>query len=170
MNKQSEKFSPQQIDAFVNSMNIIFYLAVCIPLLFFILIFLELQERGGISPSFEKVDEFWHLVIAGITVLLSLPGYFIYKQKMKGVVVGAPLSEKLNAFKEAAIIKYLFLFSGGCLANLFLYYFSEQIFLMAFAVLLVMFSIDRPTVYRMKKDIPLSNEEKLALTEYRKYL
>lgn len=170
MTKDSDKTSARQIDHFLNSMNVIFYLGVCVPLLFFIPIFLSFQEKGGISPSFESTDPFWHPLLALIALLLSLPGYFTYKQQLKNIAAQAPLLVKLEAFKQAAIKKYLFIFLGSCVAVLCLYVFAEQIFLMAYGLLLIMFSISRPTPYRIKKDVPLSKEERVTLTEYRKYL
>jgi len=165
-----EKFSAKEFDDFLNAMNIAFYWSVCIPLLLFVFICLELGTKGGISPSFENDDAVWHPFVAAATVMISLPGFLIYKHKLKNLFKDLPLTTKLNAFKSAAFKKYFFLFLAAGLANLCLYIFQEQLFLLAFAVVLVMFSINRPTVYRLKKDLPLSDEERVSITEYRKYL
>ncbi len=170
MSSNQETFTPAQIDDFLNNMNIAFYLGVCIPLFIFIIIFLEIGSHGGISPSFESSDPVWHPVLAIAIVLISLPGYFSYKRRLKLLGGNDSLSLKLKTFKAAAFKKYFFLFLAACMANLSLYIFEEQLFLLAFAALLIMFSIDRPTVYRLKKDLPLSKEERVTLTEYRKHL
>ena len=170
MNSDQENFTPTQIDEFLNSMNIVFYLAVCIPLLLFIIIFLKLESHGGISPSFESHDPVWHPVLALVILLISVPGNFIYKSRLRLLGGDDSLAIKFKTFKAAAVRKYFFLFLAACLANLCLFIFEEQLYLLAFGALLIIFSINRPTVYRLKKDLPLSKGERVSLTEYRRHL
>lgn len=170
MKSKEENYSATEIDQYLNSMNIKFYLAVCLPLLLFVLIFLRLQEKGGISPAFESGDSIIHPILAFAVILFAYPGYVIYKRRIKSIFPEDGLRHKLQVFKDASIKKYLFVAFSACTANALLYYFEEQIYLMAFAVLLILFSVSRPTVYRIKKDVVLKKDEILALTEYRKYL
>lgn len=170
MSSSELDYSPKEIDQFLHSMNIIFYLAVCVPLLFFVLIFLDLQKKGGVNPSFETGESILHLLLAVAFCLLALPGYVVYKKILTQHSVEDKLQQKLKVFKEAAIKKYLFIFMASCGANLLLFFYAEQLYLMAYAVLLILFSIDRPTIYRLKKDLLLTKEEKIALSEFRKYL
>lgn len=170
MVKNEVDCSPAEIDGFLNAMNVIFYLAVCVPLLFFVVIFLKLQPHGGVSPSFEAGDSALHPILAIAVCLLAVPGYLIYKRMLRLHSIEDGLNQKLQMFKEAATKKYLFLFIGSCGANLLLFFYEEQVYLMAYALLLILFSIDRPTVYRLKKDLLLTKEEKTALNDFRRNL
>lgn len=170
MKDKEEKYTPNEIDQYLNSLNIKFYLAVCLPLLLFVLIFLKLQEGGGISPAFESDDSFMHPILAIVVISFAYPGYLIYKNKIKSISAEDGLRQKLQVFRGASIRKYVFIAFASLVANALLYYFGEQIYLMAFAILLILFSISRPTVYRIKKDVDLKEDELSALTEYRKHL
>lgn len=170
MKDKEGKYTANEIDQYLNSMNIIFYLAVCLPLLLFVLIFLKLQEKGGISPAFQSGDSVIHPILAFAVILFAYPGYAIYKNRIKRLMPEDGLRHKLQVFKDASIKKYLFIAFASCVANALLYYFEEQIYLMAFAILLILFSVSRPTVYRIKKDVILKADELSALTEYRKHV
>lgn len=170
MQNQTKEFGPVEIDNFLNGMNTRFYLSVCLPLLFFVIVFLNLQEKGGISPAFEPDDALWHYLLAAMALITWLWGDKLYKNGLKDLSPELNLSEKLLGFRRASVLKYTIASINCLVIILFLYLTKEQIFLMAFGALLVLLSINRPTPYRIIKDLKLGKEDQKILREYRRHL
>jgi len=168
--KEREPSIYHQIDLFLNGMNTRFYLIVCLPLLLFVLVYLEVQSRTGISPAFESGDHIGHYVLSLVLGLSWFPAKKMYKRKILEQRQEESLMQKLNAFRKAAIYMYLILGSAAILAIVGLYFAQEQIYLMAFGIVLILFSVNRPTPAKIIKDMKLTAEEKRMLSEYRKFL
>src|SRR5690606_41981052 len=92
-----------QIDLFLNGMNTRFYLIVCLPLLLFVLVYLEVQSRTGISPAFESGDHKGHYVIAIALFLSWLPAKKMYKRKSQEQRQEESLMQKLKVFRKASV-------------------------------------------------------------------
>lgn len=167
MEQNKDEFGPAEIDNFLNNMNIRFYLTLCIPLLLFIIVFLDFQEKG---IAFASTDSAWHYLIAIISAGTWFIGAHQYNRTVKIVQKEDTLQHKLLSFRKAAMVKYI---AGalGCLVAIgALYFTKEQVFLFALGILLVLFSINRPTPYKIMKDLKLDKEERKALREYRRHL
>lgn len=170
MQKQPEKFGPVEIDNFLNGMNTRFYLSVCVPLLLFIIVFLQIQEKGTISPAFEPDDAAWYYIVAIMALVIWFIADKRYKKQLSDYGKDLDLEEKLLGFRKASVQKYAIASINCLMIILFLYLTEEQIFLMAFGALLILLSINRPTAYRIIKDMKLDKEEQKALREYRRHL
>lgn len=167
MQDHKDEFSPTELDNFLNNMNITFYLALCVPLTLFIVVFIDSQEKG---IAFVPTTSPTHYTIAILCVLIWFIGARRYHHVVKAARNLPTLKQKLISFRKAAIVKYI-AGAGGCiLAVAALYFTAGQAFLIALGVLLVLFSINRPTPYRILKDLKLDKEERKILREYRKHL
>ena len=167
MQHDKDQFSPAQLDDFLNNMNVRFYLALCIPLTLFIIVFIDTQEKGIAYVAASSVG---HYVVAVICIAIWFVGARQYNQAINIAQKEATLTHKLISFRKAAMIKYIAGATGCVLAVAALYFTHVQVFLIALGVLLVLFSINRPTPYRIMKDLKLDKEERKILREYRKHL
>lgn len=167
MQNHKEEFTPAELDNFLNSMNISFYLALCVPLTLFIVIFIDSQEKG---IAFVPTTSPTHYTIAILCVAIWFIGARRYHQLIKSARNLSSLKQKLISFRKAAMVKYIAGAVGCILSVAALYFTAGQAFLIALGVLLVLFSINRPTPYRILKDLKLDKDERKTLREYRKHL
>ncbi len=167
MQHDKEEFGPAELDDYLNNMNVRFYLALCVPLTLFIIVFIDAQEKG---IHYSLTNSVGHYIVAIACVAIWYVGAHHYHKAIKTAQRQAILTQKLLTFRKAAMAKYI-AGSGGCvLAVSALYFTQDQVFLFAFGALLVLFSINRPTPYRIIKDLKLDKEERKVLREYRKHL
>lgn len=167
MQHEKDDFPPIELDNFLNNMNVKFYLALCVPLAMFIITFIDSQEKGvPFAPTTSPV----HYIVAIACIGIWFVGSHQYHKAIKVARNEFSLKEKLFSFRKAAMIKYTAGASGCILAVSALYFTHSQMFLVALGALLVLFSINRPTPYRIIKDLKLNQEERKTLREYRKHL
>ena len=141
MTTNTEEITPVELDRFLNGMNTLFYLFVCIPLLCFVVVYLKLQKEGGFGKEFEQGEILWHYALALLGVCFFLPGEFLYRKQVGSIKKGLNFKEKLVGFKRASLLKYTLISAGCTIIVLFLYLISTKVFLVAFGFLLVLFSL-----------------------------
>ncbi len=167
MQHNKDEFTPIQLDHFLNNLNIRFYLALCIPLALFIVTFIASQEKG---IAFGPTTFVGYHILAIACIGIWFVGAYQYQRAVKLARNEVSLKQKLISFKQAATVKYIAGAIGCVLSVSALYFTYGQVFLIAFGALLVLFSINRPTPYRISKDLKLDKEESKILREYRKHL
>lgn len=155
-------------DQYFNSFNIIFYAVVGFSILLFAVIFLNIKQQGGLNTSFGGNDSQWYYLAAVICLLFIWPAYSLYRKHLKGALQKGSLREKLEVFRSASLIKYAFLEAGNLIALALLFLTKEQLYLIVYAIMLIMFTINRPTPLRITRDLRLSGEEKDRIRNYRK--
>jgi len=147
---------------YFNTLTMVFYLMVGIPLLFFVVIYLQFQEAGGLQPT-QNWNFLAHVIIPAATVISIVLAYRIYKKQIheRGP---STFKAKLRTFHEVSIYKYGLLDLSNFLPVLGMYLTGEQIFAGLYAVALVVFSLNRPTLRRISQDMKLSEQEKQWLS------
>lgn len=158
------------LDNYFQHFNVIFYAIVSASLLFFIIIFLNIKEGAGFNPSFQPEDPSWYYLAALACFLPVVPAYMLYAGNLRAIDKEATLQEKLIPFKSAFLVKYAFIEAGNILALVLLYVTEEHLFLIVYAIMLTLFAINRPTPFRIIKDLPLSPEEQKKVRFYRRKL
>ncbi|WPP49410.1 hypothetical protein [Catalinimonas niigatensis] len=142
---------------YFNTLTLVFYLMVGMPLIFFVLIYLQYEEVGGLKPT-ESIMWLPHIVLpVGVLICLYF-AYSLYAKQLRQRQASA-FREKLRAFHEASLYKYGLLSLANFLAIIGMYFMGEQIFAGLYAIALVVFSLNRPTHHRITKDMQLSKEE-----------
>lgn len=167
MNSQ-EEIDNKYFDHYFHSINLLFYSIVGVSLLFFVVIFLNIKETGGLNPSFTENEPSWYYLGAVICLLLIFPAYIFYKKKIVQARNEKLIRQKLIMFRKASMIKYALLEAGNLLALLLLFFTEEQLFFVVYAIMLTVFTINRPTPYRVAKDLELTAEEKEMIRNYKK--
>lgn len=165
--KQSE--SNYVARKFENLSNL-FYLMVGLPLLAFTWVYLNLKT---ISPwrYFEDptAEIFLHAVILSAATFFVGAAFLQYRRRLSAlegaedVPKAESLEEKTERFVQASLRKYLMLTAGTVLVVLGFYLSTAEFYVPVYTVLLVIFSITRPTPEKMGKDMGMKKEERKAL-------
>jgi hypothetical protein len=152
---------------YFNTLTMVFYLMVGVPLLFFVVLYLQYQEAGGL-----QVTESWqflpHVLIPAATVISIFLAYRVYKNK---IFQREPKTfrKKLRTFHEISLYKYGLLDLANFLPVIGMYLTGEQVFAGLYAVTLVVFSLNRPTHKRISKDMELTQQEQQWLNSDRDF-
>jgi hypothetical protein len=152
---------------YISKISTIFYAIVGGPLMLFSIIYLRFKsERGGLIESFpEDITPVWHILFP-LAALLAVIAAYVYYHRLKKQILPAEDHEiKLKKFYQASLVKYSILAIASLLMIASLYVTTEKIFAAGYAIVLVVFSLNRPTPYRIKKDGKLSEEELNTLYE-----
>ena len=147
---------------YFHTLHLVFYLAVSIPLLLFIVVYLRYMERGGLAAGF-SFGEVHGLVILGM-VLGGYLAYTRYRQRFNDYDPHQPFRDRLRFFHRATWLKYAWLVMTNLLPVVGLYLTGEQFFVALYAVALVLFSINRPTLKRVSDDLKLTAAERERLS------
>jgi hypothetical protein len=119
------------------------------------------MEAGGLSQEF---DFGWVHMVATVGMLLSgWLAYQHYRKRFSSYDTDRPLPHRLRFFHRAAWLKYGWLTLTNLLPVAGLYLTGEQFFVAFYAVALVLFSINRPTLKRVSDDLKLSADEQKRL-------
>lgn len=152
---------------YISKISTIFYAIVGGPLMLFAIIYLRFKsERGGLIESLpEDITPVWHILLPFATLLAIIAAYVYYQRLKKQISPAEDREVKLKKFYQASLIKYGLLAVASLIMIACLYGTTEKIFAAGYAIVLVVFSLNRPTPYRIKKDGKLSEEELNALYE-----
>lgn len=146
---------------YLNTLNIIFYLIVGVPLALFCVLYLKFEGQGGLQQtSRDTFNLFLHVIIPLLTVACIAGAYIYYRKSRRQVKPETSLGDKLLFFYRISIIQYGILFAANILPVIGLYLSGEQIFPALYAIALVAFSINRPTLHRIIKALRLNKEER----------
>jgi hypothetical protein len=156
----------------------LFYLMVAIPLLAFIWIYLNLQ---AIRPWGYFADPDYAIYVNAAMLLLALSlgvlAFVQYRRRFEGLEPEADKAHgkeegvrerlvfKFRTFKSASLQKYLLLTTCSLLVVVGYYLSAEAYYGAFYGLMIVIFSLHRPTPERFIRDMRLSKEERQALRE-----
>ncbi|MFP4090698.1 MAG: hypothetical protein ACLFUB_18445 [Cyclobacteriaceae bacterium] len=144
---------------YFNTLTMVFYLMVSVPLLFFIIVYLSYQEEGGLQPT-QRMNVVEHVLLpAAIIISLVMP-FVMYRRQLQARRPMDGFRAKLRTFHQLSFYRYGWLTLANFLAVLGMYYTGEQLFAGLYAIALVVFSLHRPTASRIIKDTKLNEQEK----------
>jgi len=147
---------------YFNTLTLVFYLMVGIQLLFFVVVYLQYQAAGGLTAT-ENWQLLPHVLLPAATVVSILLAYRVYRNQIEARDPST-FKEKLRTFHECSVYKYGLLDLANFLPVLGMYLTGEQIFAGLYAIALVVFSLNRPTISRITKDMQLTKQEQTWLT------
>lgn len=152
------------LSEYLNTLNIIFYLTVGIPLVLFCITYIKYEEQGGLRPTTnENFHVLHHVFIPAFTIITTIYPYLHYRQQLKQKDLQISLTDKLFFLYQLSAKKYFFLFIANMLPVIGLFLTGEQLFAGLYAIALVAFSLNRPTPLRIFRDLKLNKEEQNKL-------
>lgn len=154
---KKKKFLENSAEYF-HTLHLVFYLMVSVPLVLFCFIYLRYMEEGGLNSNF-ALDGLHAFFTLGV-VLVGVIAYRAYRRRFRQYDATAPFRQRLRFFHRAAWLKYLWLGVANLLPVVGLYLTGEQYFVGLYAVALILFSLNRPTLKRVATDLRLSTTER----------
>ena len=146
---------------YFHTLHLVFYLAVSLPLILFCTVYLNRMEAGGLD---EGISFGWvHGLVIGGMIASGWLAYRTYQQHFLHYDSTASFRDRLRFFHRAAWYKYAWLAVANLLPVVGLYLVNEQFFLALYAIALILFSLNRPTVKRVTHDLALSERERKRL-------
>ncbi len=144
------------IKDYIDKLNLIYYGLIALPLVLFPVVYLPIKE--GILTDFEQ-SSVLHYVAA---LLLFLVVYFarrLFKRNIALIDIDWTFEKKLQGYRKASVIFYA-LGMVSCMVSVGLLMFTEhQLFVATYPILLLILSFYRPTLERLKRDLPLTEKD-----------
>lgn len=174
MSQTSETSVSRQFE----DLTYLFYLMVAFPLVAFIWIYLNLNSIrpwGYFADPDFKV--YLHAILLLLALLLAVLAFVKYRNRFYGLEPQADIPhgkeegakqrvrQKLPVFIKAARQQHLLLTLATVLVVLGYYLSAEPYYAALYGVVIVIFSVYRPTPERFISDMRLSKEERHALRE-----
>jgi len=144
-----------QPKTFLKTLTII-HTVLCLGLVVFAIF--VYYKNGGFMAEMNQQDIFIFIV-----PILAAAGYFlsqlVFKKQIQAITEQEPLSTKLGKYQIASLIKYALLEGPGFLALMAYFWSGNALYLVIAGSLIVYLFVQRPTVGKIKKELPLTMEE-----------
>jgi len=145
---------------FFHRLNFLFNLMVAIPLLPFAILYLfNLKNKIPDMGLAESVKMVLTIVIALASSLITLKAIKGYRNHKNQTDSTASLREKLIRLHQGLMNKFLLLEGASILTTMGLWLTHHKIHIVVFVVILVVFSLKRPTVRMLVEDLKLPGNE-----------
>ncbi len=143
-------------------LNLIFHAIVAITMLPFVWLFLEIDANGREGLLTDIV-----VILLFLLVCLSLTlTAFIYKKKhLKEAAGNSTLRSKLEAYLRVQIVNYALLEGSALFATLAFFLTASYLFVVAYILVLFVFSMNRPNLDRVSRELFLSKKERELLID-----
>ena len=144
------------IKEYLDKLNLIYYGLIALPLVLFPVVYLPIKE--GVSTGLEQIGILHYL--AGLLLFaVVFFGRRLFNRNLKVINMDWPLPQKLQAYRKASVVFYV---QGMvvCLISVALLLFTRhQLFVATYPILLLILSFYRPTIQRLKRDLPLTEKD-----------
>lgn len=145
------------IKPYIEQLNLIYYSLLSLPLLLFPIVYLPIKDST--TSTFDQAPAALYGLAALLLIMVILFGRRLFRQNLSVIRIEQALQYKLRAYRKALLIFYL-LGMVSCLVSVGLLLFTRhQLFVATYPVLLFILSLYRPTVERMKKEVPLTEKD-----------
>lgn len=149
------------VQEYINKLNNAFHLLVGVPLLPFALLYLEISaeriEPATTNMTFiiamQYIIPFYCLLITGLAILR-------FRRELGEMRKQEALKDKLMLYFNASMIKYVLVFSGSIVAVFGLLMTTSHLYSVMYLITLFTFSLNRPTLRRISRDLKLEGEDK----------
>ncbi len=149
---------------YLNRLNLVFYFLIGIPLILFCFIYLGFEQRGGLqNTTAGSYNPLLHLLLPLLMTLSLVLAYVNHRRQQKKVVPQAALQHKMLFFYHLSVARYGLLLAASLLPVIGLYLTGEKLFVGLYAVALIAFSVSRPTLRSIIKNLRLNKEQKEKL-------
>lgn len=168
---EQPEFSP--IAKRLEKLNNLYYLMVGLPLLAFSWVYLNLKLWEPVHFFRDaELAVAGHVVLIALALALSIMAFIRYRRYFQeqgpapGKLEGpAALEWKVGFFCEASIQKYALLAAATILIVLGFYLSLEEFYVPLYAIMLIVYSVNRPTPESIARDMRMKKEERKALQE-----
>jgi len=145
---------------YLRQLTNIAYLGMSLPLLLFGWFYLEVSNHK-MAPRVDERHVVWiFLSLTGLMLLSFYMGNRLHQRKLMIARSRNTLREKLHVYKSAVYSRFIYFTVGALLITLGIYITASELFAISFSIVIVLFSINNPTLYRIVKALQLEGEER----------
>lgn len=120
-------------------------------------------KSNNYLPEFEINEMIVKIVVMIFNFSSFFIGKFFYSMLIKKIQINEPLEKKINSFRTVSLFR-LALIESVNLLNCIAYLFTgDNSILLIFAIMLILFFTQRPTISLFIRDFNLSEEEKILI-------
>lgn len=121
---------------------------------------------GAIAPrNNEMLADIFQYMVPALAFICIAAGNVLYKKKMNDIKNKSSLTEKLNDYRAAFILRDALL-EGAALFAIIAYMICNELILLGVAILLVLiFVFIKPTKDKLIKDLELSSDETVVIED-----
>jgi hypothetical protein len=144
------------IKEYLDKLNLIYYGLIALPLVLFPVVYLPIKE--GVFTGLDQIG-ILHYLAGLLLFVVVFFGRRLFSRNLKVINSDWTLLQKLQAYRKASIIFYV---QGmvACLISVALLLFTRhQLFVATYPILLLILSFYRPTIQRLKRDLPLTEKD-----------
>jgi hypothetical protein len=146
--------------------NVLILIAIPIP--FFAVTYLN-SLNSIFSINLPEVSPFWDSFGLGMVVLILIVHYFNFHSAIKRIQLGNfDLQTKLALYSQATQLRFYILFVASLLCATGLLFFENAGYTIVFAVILLFFSLGKPSPDRIVRLLKLKGEEKDKVMELKR--
>jgi len=149
------------VNEYLEKLNNIFHLLVALPLLGFVAIYLQMHA-GEFDPMVQasSLATALRYSFPFLVILTGGLAFISYRRNLITSKNQHTLREKLIHYFRASLVKFAFLGAASVVAVTGLFLTTENLYVVLYIIVLMLLSINRPTVFRIARDLGLRDSEK----------
>jgi len=141
------------------------HLALMAGVVVFSIISFVLQQNGFESNPDEKFNRMLSTVVAVQVIGAVIASQFVFKQRLKACLIQPNLQEKLTLYRAALIVKFALVEAPAFFAVIAYLLTGKLLYLGIVGLLLIVFTIYRPTKEQIILDLQLNMHERKVLDD-----
>jgi len=167
MEKNDRQLAQKLSDSY-NRLNLIFHAILAPPLVAFVWLYLE-SKSGSISPLLEDdaMTGIISLVFPIVVMGLIVGAFFLFKSALRKVDPVTKLMERMLNYTRVSIVLFGMLEMGLIFSVVGYYFTQKDIFLALYFVVLIFFSLYKPTLQRIASHLNIKGDEREFLINCR---
>ena len=165
---KNDQQSAQELAKFYNQLNLIFNAILAPPLVAFVWLYLE-SNAGNILPVLdnESTSNILNFTIPILIIGMIVLAFFVFKSGLRTIDPAIELISKASVYREKSMLLYGILEVSLMLSVLGYYLTQEGVFLGMYMLVLVFFSLYKPTLGRIAKHLNLKGDDQKFLINCR---
>jgi len=151
----------QELSDFYNRINLIFHAILAPPLVAFVWLYLE-SKAGNISPLLdnESTISVFSFICPILIIGLIVSAFFLFKSGLRRINPSIQLIERMKNYTRLSIVLFGMLEMGLILSVVGYYITQKDIFLAMYFVVLIFFSLYKPTLQRIVGHLNIKGDER----------
>ncbi|MEQ8417361.1 MAG: hypothetical protein RIG68_27505 [Imperialibacter sp.] len=152
-------FSYKTADQYYFKLSLIFYLLAAVPMVPFIIVYLQMQEGELTPPLGAELNATITAILAVFAFGNVVLGMRLYKQEIQPLKSLTSLRDRLDLFLHASVVQYSCMEAATIMAVAGLYLTRMTFFVLLYLGMLIIFAQVRPEMRRISKQLKMTKEE-----------
>jgi hypothetical protein len=146
---------------YLDSLNTYYYAIVSLPLIVFVFLYLKMQDGGGYQPVLleDNIVIITQMIVTLLTLALLFYAFFRFKIEAREALLIVVLRKKLDSYYHASMKKFILLGLASLILLLGLFLTGNNFFVLFYLFVLILISVNRPTSFRIVRDLKMNKEE-----------